>query len=215
MVFAINLIILYFLSRQNDIGLRRFRTKELFLHLLVPTLTVIFTAIQLHYFHRPFMKSVWHPRPSIQTDMNYDQKKYYYKTNKNANLFIRIFIFVNEEIWSLHRRWFRSTKQIIWRFLEVHMIKAVTLSAFLCAISEICCFNFFLVVLSLLSVCVNHFLQRIIFRVASFWICVLILMKMIYQINYLDQSYYTYTCVSIEQELIYYVKRLIKSNPLE
>lgn len=161
------------------------------------------------------MRSVWQPRPSFETEKNYDQKEYHYKNDKKANLFIRIFIKVNKKMWSLHRRWFRSTKLIIWRFLEVHMIKAVTLSAFICAISEICCFNFFLVVLSLLSVCVNHFFQRIIFRIASFWICVLILMKMIYQINYLEESYYTSTCVSIEQKLLYNVKHLLKTNPLE
>lgn len=197
-------IFINFLSRQTDIGLRRFRTKELFLHLLVPTLTIIFTAIQLHYFHRPFMKSVWQPNPTMQASYTNDQKEYQYRNNKKANSFTRFFSIVNKKIWTLHRHWFRPTKHIIWRFLEVHMIKVVTLASFICAISEICCFNFFLVVLSLLSVCVNHFLQRVIFRIATFWICVLILMKMIYQINYLDQTNYDYKCVSIRHKMIYH-----------
>ncbi|XP_041451232.1 piezo-type mechanosensitive ion channel component isoform X3 [Drosophila obscura] len=51
---------------QNDIGLRRYQTKELFLHLLIPTLTVIFTVVQLHYFHRRFMESVRRPKPTDQ-----------------------------------------------------------------------------------------------------------------------------------------------------
>lgn len=135
------------------------------------------------------MESVWRPRPDDQRESNY-------KNTKKENLFNTIIIMVNQKFNSLHRRWCRPTKLIIWRFLEVHMIKAVILAAFICGISEICCFNYILIVLSLTSVIVNHFFQRILIRIITFWICCLILMKMIYQIKYLDQSYYNYTCVS-------------------
>ncbi|XP_033241797.1 piezo-type mechanosensitive ion channel component isoform X2 [Drosophila pseudoobscura] len=185
---------------QNDIGLRRYQTKELFLHLLIPTLTVIFTVVQLHYFHRLFMDSVRRPKPTDQkirgsimtfnVGSNTPQKVF--DTYKQS---WKVFFSAGyRKLRSKGRRWFRPGKLITWGFLEMHMIKAVILTSFYCAISEVCFFNFFLVLLSLISVCVNRFLRRVIFRVVTFWVSVLVLMKMIYQIKYLDQSQYDYKC---------------------
>ncbi|KAH8417301.1 hypothetical protein KR222_008389, partial [Zaprionus bogoriensis] len=155
---------------QNDIGLRRYRTTDLFLHLLVPTLTVIFTVIQLHYFHRPFMDSVRQPMPTSrsppnpQTEFNYHESKDKDVNSKRKSWIARIAT-ANRKIRQVYHRWFRSTKQITWRLLEMHMIKIVILTTFICAISEICFFNLILVVCSLLSVCVNRLCRRIIFRI--------------------------------------------------
>ena len=40
---------------QKDIGLEIYKTKDLFLHLVNPTLIVIMTVLQLHYFHKKFL----------------------------------------------------------------------------------------------------------------------------------------------------------------
>lgn len=42
--------------RQKDIGLEKFDTGSLFVRLLTPTFFVVITVIQLHYFHRDFLK---------------------------------------------------------------------------------------------------------------------------------------------------------------
>ncbi|KAI8034553.1 hypothetical protein M5D96_012669, partial [Drosophila gunungcola] len=73
-------------------------------------------------------------------------------------------------------------------------MKAVILACFYCASSEVCFFNIFLVIFSLLTVCVNRILRRVIFRAVTFWISVLVLMKMIYQLKYLDQTHFNYKC---------------------
>ena len=44
-----------YLCRQEDIGLEIFKTGQLFLHLVNPTLVVIITVIQLHYCHDRFL----------------------------------------------------------------------------------------------------------------------------------------------------------------
>ncbi|XP_058452791.1 piezo-type mechanosensitive ion channel component isoform X2 [Malaya genurostris] len=41
---------------QKDIGLQLYETKQLFLHLVNPTMIVIITVIQLHYCHRKFLE---------------------------------------------------------------------------------------------------------------------------------------------------------------
>ncbi|XP_055598919.1 piezo-type mechanosensitive ion channel component-like isoform X5 [Uranotaenia lowii] len=41
---------------QKDIGLELYETKQLFLHLLNPTMIVIITVIQLHYCHKKFLE---------------------------------------------------------------------------------------------------------------------------------------------------------------
>ncbi|XP_058821886.1 piezo-type mechanosensitive ion channel component-like isoform X2 [Topomyia yanbarensis] len=41
---------------QKDIGLELYETKQLFLHLVNPTMIVIITVIQLHYCHRKFLE---------------------------------------------------------------------------------------------------------------------------------------------------------------
>lgn len=42
--------------RQNDMGLERFDTKDLFVRLVTPTFFVIIAVIQLQYFHNEFME---------------------------------------------------------------------------------------------------------------------------------------------------------------
>uniref|UniRef100_A0A182NU57 Piezo-type mechanosensitive ion channel component n=1 Tax=Anopheles dirus TaxID=7168 RepID=A0A182NU57_9DIPT len=51
---------------QEDIGLEIFKTGQLFLHLVNPTLVVIITVIQLHYCHDRFL--IISQIPSVQTD---------------------------------------------------------------------------------------------------------------------------------------------------
>ncbi|KAJ8911748.1 hypothetical protein NQ315_003648 [Exocentrus adspersus] len=42
-------------EQQDDIGLVKYETKQLFVRLVTPTFFVIITVIQLHYFHKDFM----------------------------------------------------------------------------------------------------------------------------------------------------------------
>ncbi|XP_037730493.1 piezo-type mechanosensitive ion channel component isoform X4 [Drosophila subpulchrella] len=188
---------------QSDIGLRRYQTKDLFLHLLIPTLTVIFTVVQLHYFHRRFMESVRRPRPYERQNRGTHLAFIAEVDTQTKVLYIhrqswKVFFYVGfKKLRAKGRRLFSPGKLFTWGFLETHMIKAVILACFYCAISEVCFLNIFLVVLSLLSICVNRFVRRFIFRAVTFWISVLVLMKMIYQIKYLDQNNYNYKCKNI------------------
>ncbi|KAH8312575.1 hypothetical protein KR044_011541, partial [Drosophila immigrans] len=150
---------------QPDIGLRRYRTRELFLHLLVPTLTVIFTVVQLHYFHHRFMASVRNPGPSGTRIRFEGSTGPRHKSLQRSRSWKRFFFMSIRKFRGTYFRWFRSSKIIAWRFLEMHMIKAVILACFVCAIAEVCFFNLIFVILSLLSVCSNRIMRRVVFRI--------------------------------------------------
>lgn len=62
-------------SRQFDIGLEKFETKQLFVRLVTPTFFVIITVVQLHYFHKDFMQ-LSNPRNTTilrEDDLNNDE----------------------------------------------------------------------------------------------------------------------------------------------
>lgn len=50
--------IFVFIPRQEDIGLQRFETKDLFLNLVYPTLVVIITVVQLQIFHKKYLETL-------------------------------------------------------------------------------------------------------------------------------------------------------------
>ena len=45
-----------FIPRLADIGLEKFNGTELFIKLLTPTSFLIVIILQVHYFHKPFMR---------------------------------------------------------------------------------------------------------------------------------------------------------------
>ncbi|XP_043655124.1 piezo-type mechanosensitive ion channel component [Drosophila teissieri] len=186
---------------QCDIGLRRYQTKELFLHLLIPTLTVIFTVVQLHYFHRRFVESVRRPRSTESQNSHLAFNAETLASQKTLDIHRQSWkVFFNagyENVRAKGRQLFSPGKLVVWKFLEMHMIKTVTVASFYSAISEVCFLNVFLMILSLLGICGNRFLRRIIFRTVTFWISLLVLMKMIYQIKYMDQSNYNFNCRNV------------------
>uniref|UniRef100_A0A1B0CBS2 Piezo TM1-24 domain-containing protein n=1 Tax=Lutzomyia longipalpis TaxID=7200 RepID=A0A1B0CBS2_LUTLO len=46
---------------QGDIGLEKYQTGDLFLHLAIPTIVVVMTVLQLHYFHSKFLALIEPP----------------------------------------------------------------------------------------------------------------------------------------------------------
>lgn len=44
--------------RQKDLGLEKYETKRLFLHLFFPTLLVVITVVQLQVFHEKYLERI-------------------------------------------------------------------------------------------------------------------------------------------------------------
>lgn len=57
---------LFLECRQRDIGLEKYETKLLFLHLFYPTLLVVITVVQLQMFHKTYLEQL--EMPSMNTN---------------------------------------------------------------------------------------------------------------------------------------------------
>lgn len=44
--------------------MEKYKTRDLFLNLSIPTIVVIMTVLQLHYFHNKFIQMIEPPRPN-------------------------------------------------------------------------------------------------------------------------------------------------------
>ncbi|XP_039949201.1 piezo-type mechanosensitive ion channel component isoform X7 [Bactrocera tryoni] len=181
---------------QNDIGLERYKTKDLFLHLVSPTLIVVLTVIQVHYFHRRFIESLHQRKPSLLPDMVYNREmgKPPKTEPRGSNEAAKLLVSSLKRIRKITKHYFIVSKKLFWRFLELHIIKAVYITAFVCAVSQVCVIHVVFVALCVLGCITRSSIQIFISRIISFVVSIIILSKMIYQIGYLTHEDYDVRC---------------------
>ncbi|XP_049305441.1 piezo-type mechanosensitive ion channel component isoform X5 [Bactrocera dorsalis] len=181
---------------QNDIGLERYKTKDLFLHLVSPTLIVVLTVIQVHYFHRRFIESLHQRKPSLIPDMVYNREmgKPPKTEPRGSNEAAKLLVSSLKRIRKITKHYFIVSKKLFWRFLELHIIKAVYITAFVCAVSQVCVIHVVFVALCVLGCITRSSIQIFISRIISFVVSIIILSKMIYQIGYLTHEDYDVRC---------------------
>ncbi|XP_036224300.2 piezo-type mechanosensitive ion channel component isoform X2 [Bactrocera oleae] len=180
---------------QNDIGLERYKTKDLFLHLVSPTLIVVLTVIQVHYFHRRFIESLHQRKASILPHMVHIGDGKPTKTEpRGSNEAAKLLVSSLKRIRKITKHYFIVSKKLFWRFLELHIIKAVYITAFVCAVSQVCVIHVVFVALCILGCITRSSIQIFISRIISFVVSIIILSKMIYQIGYLTHDDYDVRC---------------------
>lgn len=125
--------------------MERYKTKDLFLHLVSPTIIVILTVIQVHYFHKRFIASMNQPTEVVERDSE-ERVRHKSRTTsrvaeseglefvESAGNLIRLFL---KRCRHKTEVFFKHFKGVIWRLLELHWIKVVYITAFVCAVSEV------------------------------------------------------------------------------
>ena len=135
----------YIYFRQTDIGLELYKTKDLFLHLVSPTIIVILTVIQVHYFHKRFIASINQPTEAtsrLADDHVRHKSRTYSRVNESEGMefvesagnLIKLFL---ARCRNKAEVFFKNFKGVFWRLLELHWIKVVYVTAFICAVSEV------------------------------------------------------------------------------
>ncbi|KFB42311.1 AGAP009276-PA-like protein [Anopheles sinensis] len=165
---------------QEDIGLEIFKTGQLFLHLLNPTLVVIITVIQLHYCHTRFLViseipsvadavSISEPASRATTVQEQTPKHVPTKAavpSKDAqdddddceSEKIEDFRFrklSRQEITGYARKAWRQSLQLVeltWLFFELHLLKIVLIVAFSLSVNSVNFLHLLYVVLSVFTV---------------------------------------------------------------
>lgn len=201
----------------------------MFLHLVSPTVIVILTVIQVHYFHKRFIASLQqHPTGAGQQRVNHTEtaalgsKAHSQRRGSNSSLrrsvdpaggaepsppvagttdfetSVRDLVRISfRKIKNKSEYIFKRFKTVFWRFLELHIMKAVYIAAFVCSVSEVCVLHIVFVGFCVLGATSRKAIQVVISRIISFIVTIIVLSKMIYQIEYLDHSKNNVTCVSI------------------
>ncbi|XP_031619375.1 piezo-type mechanosensitive ion channel component isoform X7 [Contarinia nasturtii] len=201
---------------QRDIGLVKYETKILFLRLFYPTLLVVITVVQLQMFHKKYLAQL--DLPSLTTrressvsgiqpssSVNYGSleaespseehqktKSHYARINvsdlKNLNTkqaIKKAVLFYNRTKWFF---------DIFWLFMELHFIKVILLLAFYLGINEVSTVHIAIIVLTVIAVTSRTNTQTIYSGFISLTVAILFILKMIYQIEYIPQSFYDVNC---------------------
>ncbi|XP_062141377.1 piezo-type mechanosensitive ion channel component isoform X5 [Drosophila sulfurigaster albostrigata] len=215
---------------QADIGLKLYKTKDLFLHLVSPTIIVILTVIQVHYFHKRFIASLQQQPTTPGTRSQLTAANAQQKRTETAALeaapskrrgsassirqrsteaagtaagatttdfetSVRDLVRISfRKIKNKSEYIFKRFKTVFWRFLELHIMKAVYIAAFVCSVSEVCVLHIIFVGFCVLGATSRKAVQVVISRLISFIVTIIVLSKMIYQIEYLDHNQYSVTC---------------------
>ncbi|XP_025418904.1 piezo-type mechanosensitive ion channel component-like isoform X8 [Sipha flava] len=204
---------------QLDIGLEKFETGELFVRLLTPTFFVIITVVQLYYFHKDFLAisdiksrgtSIVKPsKPGNSSESDSDKES----SNSSISLtekcrprssFISerqsFKIFKNlpkvklRSFFKIFKTFLSYIIELAWLYAELHMIKIILLCVMFLAVYEVCLVHFVLVALVTISLVFNSRIQSIIIYIISVYVSILLLTKMIYQIEYIREGRWNVTC---------------------
>ncbi|XP_076169043.1 piezo type mechanosensitive ion channel component isoform X2 [Ptiloglossa arizonensis] len=199
---------------QMDIGLEKYATKDLFVRLLTPTFFVIITVLQIHYFHNDFLEvtnierlgteenpfrqsSLGHSPtliipPSTPGDVFLVEEDrgnmYTLKQLKQMSKLERIELFRKAMTYLLN--FYNYT----WLFLEIHMQKIIFTSVMLLCVNDVCAINFVFVAIVVIMINAKRNIQVCTANVIAAIIAILMVAKMLYQIQYIDHNNWNVNC---------------------
>ncbi|XP_072772689.1 piezo-type mechanosensitive ion channel component 1 [Nerophis lumbriciformis] len=194
------------------IGLEMFALSELFTSILIPGFFLLACILQLHYFHKPFMRITdpEHVSP-IRRKSSCVQPG-----SSNVELASEVEVVTNIDGEStdkeklMQSKWglvmdrllvlFRKFSDILtrgqvflWRLLEIHIIKMVAFYSVWVALEEPSVLNLVLVVLWSLAMPFSRF-RPMASSLSTVWVCVIIMCRMLYQLSVVSPPEYSSIC---------------------
>lgn len=177
-----------------DLGLEKFDTATLFVKLLTPTSFLVVIILQLHYFQKPFLKlsdikrfrldegdvatsdvdgSVTGDAASVTSRESRvrHRKRWYY----------RLFYCLSK-LWRVASDLLSRFSDLLWRILEVHFIKAVLFTIFMCSVMEVSLVNVMFMVFLLIGIPIPQ-LHKAVSHACLVWCGLIILAKMLFQLR--------------------------------
>ncbi|XP_016841730.1 piezo-type mechanosensitive ion channel component isoform X3 [Nasonia vitripennis] len=196
---------------QEDIGLITYDTKDLFVRLLTPTFFVIITVLQIHYFHHDFLEvtnikrvaeaarkdSLGHspstvpivsPTEVFASDHDDQRHVFTLKELKQMSKLERLALMrkISNHLYNFYNH--------IWLFLEIHMQKIIFISFVLLCIDDVCAINFFFILTIAISINFRRTAQIMVINVMATAVAVLMVIKMLYQIDYIKHDEWNRNC---------------------
>ncbi|KAF5895558.1 piezo-type mechanosensitive ion channel component 1 [Clarias magur] len=192
-----------------DIGLETFKLSELFSSILIPGFFLLACILQLHYFHKSFMKIT-----DLENVTPLHRKKSALKTEKggceeedrttemgddeseDGVMVPSKWGLVMDRLMVLFRKFLdilTDVQVFLWRVLEFHIHKIVALFVVWVALSEPSVMNLVLVVLWSFAMPFARF-RPMASCVSTVWVCVIIVCKMLYQLSIVKPEEYSNNC---------------------
>uniref|UniRef100_A0AAQ5ZQI6 Piezo-type mechanosensitive ion channel component n=1 Tax=Amphiprion ocellaris TaxID=80972 RepID=A0AAQ5ZQI6_AMPOC len=181
------------------IGLETFALSELFTSILIPGFFLLACILQLHYFHKPFMRitDLDHVTPiHNKKKLSSYRKKSSERTEQSDSGNVGKWGLVMDRLLVLSRRFsdILTTVQVfLWRLLEFHILKMVALLSVWVALEEPSVMNLVLVVLWSLAMPYGRF-RPMASCLSTVWVCVIIVCKMLYQLSVVNPEEYSRNC---------------------
>ncbi|XP_064455562.1 piezo-type mechanosensitive ion channel component-like isoform X2 [Ornithodoros turicata] len=182
------------LETQKDFGLESYGRDAwpLFLGLLVPTFLLVASIWQLKYFHQGFLelnegslRDGANSRRSSPASIDEADAAQNHATQAGSNI-------TRQQDPGRMSEERLKRREIVWRLMEVHFIKATLFAVFLVSVQDVCFLHATLILLGTAAVRFRS-LQSFLLHCCSFWASVLFLTKMIYQLDLIKDGWFT-TC---------------------
>uniref|UniRef100_A0A3B4UVB4 Piezo type mechanosensitive ion channel component 1 (Er blood group) n=1 Tax=Seriola dumerili TaxID=41447 RepID=A0A3B4UVB4_SERDU len=193
------------------IGLETFALSELFTSILIPGFFLLACILQLHYFHKPFMRitNLEHVTPIHRTAQigsgnvggdfeeeedlvtNMDEE-----SEDEVELMPSKWGLVMDRLLVLSRRFsdiLTKVQVFLWMLLELHILKMVALFSVWVALEEPSVMNLVLVILWSLAMPYGRF-RPMASCLSTVWVCVIIVCKMLYQLSVVNPVEYSSNC---------------------
>ncbi|XP_066947530.1 piezo-type mechanosensitive ion channel component isoform X4 [Macrobrachium rosenbergii] len=194
---------------QKDMGLEVYDTGRLFIKLMTPTFFVIVTIIQVHYFHKDFLAlsdmDKIPDQPAVKVGKKPDPKK---PVSSPPDLLesctlddVKAFLeFYGQKVFARFQKTLASALELGWRFLELHIMRIVLGSVIMLACYDVCAIHWIFALLAAVAVPCPERIQTAICRTCVVLASLLLIVRMIYQIDYIDAEGWAANCTLYDNE---------------
>uniref|UniRef100_A0A671LFL7 Uncharacterized protein n=1 Tax=Sinocyclocheilus anshuiensis TaxID=1608454 RepID=A0A671LFL7_9TELE len=184
----------------TDMGLETFKLSELFTSIVIPGFFLLACILQLHYFHKPFMKitdlenvTPIHRHEFEEEDLITEQGD---DPSEVDEVIPSKWGLVMDRVLVLSRKFsdtLTHVQSFIWRVLELHIVKMVAYFVVWVALLEPSAMNLVLVVLWSFAMPYGRF-RAMASCLSTIWVCVIIVCKMLYQLSVVNTAEYSNNC---------------------
>ncbi|XP_015678166.1 piezo-type mechanosensitive ion channel component 2-like [Protobothrops mucrosquamatus] len=199
-------------ERLKDLGLERFSTKELPTKIILSYAFLLTCIFQEHYFHKDFLKITnltnisvnpsssspgrLAPEPLQQpfpdgldksentTENEVKRNKWTEVVDNLAPCLLKIIAIVQE------------IQVLAWRFLELHILKIVSTCIIWITLQEVCLMNYVFFIVWTFAIPYSKF-RPYASRICTFWSCVMVIWKMLYQLKFIMPWNYSTNCTQV------------------
>uniref|UniRef100_A0A8C2HDE3 Piezo-type mechanosensitive ion channel component 1 n=1 Tax=Cyprinus carpio TaxID=7962 RepID=A0A8C2HDE3_CYPCA len=181
-----------------DMGLETFKLSELFTSIVIPGFFLLACILQLHYFHKPFMKitdleNVTPIHRSEEEDLITEQGD---DPSEVDEVIPSKWGLVMDRLMVLSSKFsdtLTHVQSFIWRVLELHIVKIVAYFVVWVALLEPSAMNLVLVLLWSFAMPYGRF-RAMASCLSTIWVCVIIVCKMLYQLSAVNPAEYSNNC---------------------